>query len=54
MEDTAFGKIPEAVFFVQKNEYFGSNYKYFFGKQENLKKEMSEYGTTDGTTEPAV
>ena len=52
--NTAFGKIPEAVFFVQKNEYFGLNYKYFSGKQEDLKKEMREYGTTDGTTEPAV
>jgi hypothetical protein len=30
------------------------NCKYFSGKQENLKKEMREYGTTDGTTEPAV
>lgn len=37
---------------MQKNEYFDSNYKYFSGKQEDLKKEMREYGTTDGTTEP--
>lgn len=54
MEDTAFGRNSGAVFFVKKMHIFGSNYKYFSGKQENLKKEMSEYGTTDGTTEPAV
>lgn len=47
-------KFRRLCFFVQKNEYFGSNYKYFFGKQEDLKKEMREYGATDGTTEPAV
>ena len=39
---------------MKKNEYFGLNYKYFSGKQEDFTKEMSEYGTTDGTTEPAV
>lgn len=54
MEAQSSEKFRRLCFFVQKNEYFGSNYKYFSGKQENLKKEMSEYGTTDGTTEPAV
>ena len=47
-------KFRRLCFFVQKNEYFGLNYKYFSGKQENLKKEMREDGTTGGTTEPAV
>lgn len=54
MEAQPSEKFRRLCFFVQKNAYFGSNYKYFSGKQENLKKEMSEYGTTDGTTEPAV
>lgn len=54
MEAQPSEKFRRLCFFVQKNEYFDSNYKYFSGKQEDLKKEMREYGTTDGTTEPAV
>lgn len=54
MEAQSSEKFRRLCFLCKKNEYFGSNYKYFSGKQEDLKKEMREYGATDGTTEPAV
>ena len=54
MEAQPSEKFRRLCFFVQKNDYLGLTYKYFSGKQEDFTKEMSEYGTTDGTTEPAV